>query len=291
MNRPRCTLLFFAALMALATLFMGAATAQAQSPQQTLNRYVSDLEKNPNDYALREKIIRHVQTMKPAPAVPDEARRFMNRGMAAAEGAKTESDYKDAIQEFQKAVNRAPWLGSAYRNLAVVQDKAGQYAQAVQNLKLFLLTNPPAADAEAAKTLMDKIEYRQEKAAKESSPAAIAAKKQKEFEDWLKKIDGRRYTYRESFERVTQILDVKGKTLIQGYIVEPGSPLVGPRGYHENARYEIRGRVIEGPVISTPAEIKSTQAIYTIIEDGEKIHLEHRLGIGKGREYDYYWQR
>jgi len=265
--------------------------AQAQTPQQTLNQYVADLQKNPGDYALREKIIRHVLTMKTAPAVPDEARRFMNRGMAAAEGAKTESDYRDAIQEFQKAVNSAPWLGSGYRNLAVVQDKAGRHAQAVQNLKLYLLTNPPATDAEAAKTLMDKIEYRQEKAARESSPQAIAAKKRNEFEELLKKIDGRRYTRRDSFERITQILDVKGRTLIRGFIVEPDSPVHGPRGYTEFKRYEIRGRVVEGPVISAPPEIVSIQDILTISEDGEKIHLECRLGRGKGREYDYYWQR
>jgi len=44
--------------------------AQAQSPQETLNQYISDLQKNPTDYALREKIIKHVQTMKPAPAIP-----------------------------------------------------------------------------------------------------------------------------------------------------------------------------------------------------------------------------
>ena len=292
MNRPRRSILLSVALMVLAALFMGAATAQAQSPQQTLNQYVSDLQKNPNDYALREKIIRYVQTMKPAPGVPDEARRFMNRGMAAAEGAKTESDYRDAIQEFQKAVNIAPWLGSGYRNLAVVQDKAGQYAPAVQNLKLYLLTNPPPADAEAAKSLMDKIEYRQEKAAKESSPQAIAAKKQKEFEEWLKKIDGRRYTYRNSDERITQILDVKGRTLIEGFNVDPDSPVHGPRGYTEFKRYEIRDRVVEGPVRYTSAGIKSSQTVFTISENGEKIHQEYRLGVGrKGREYDYYWQR
>ena len=278
-------------IMILVMLALPTFAVQAENPQAILNQYISELQKNPNDYALREKIVRHVQTMKPAPGVPDEARRFMNRGMAAAEGAKTASDYRDAIQEFQKAVNIAPWLGSGYRNLAVVQDKAGQYAQALQNLKLYLLTNPPAADAEAAKTMMDKIEYRQEKAAKESSPQAMAAKKQKEFEDRLKKIDGRRYTYRDSFERITQTLDVKGRTLIQGSIVEPDSPVHGPRGYSEFRRYEIRGRVVEGPVISAPAEIKSTQKIFTISEDGEKIHLENRLGRGKGREYDYYWQR
>ena len=51
---------------------MSAATAQAQSPQQILNQYVADLQKSPNDYALREKIIRHVQAMKQKPAIPAE---------------------------------------------------------------------------------------------------------------------------------------------------------------------------------------------------------------------------
>ena len=221
MIRSCRSILFYASLLALTALFMGAATAQAQSPQHTLNQYVAELQKSPNDYALREKIINHVQTMKPAPAVPDEARRFMNRGMAAAEGAKTESDYRDAIQEFQKTVNIAPWLGSGYRNLAVMQDKAGQYAQAVQNLKLFLLTNPPAADAEAAKTLIDKIEYRQEKAAKESSPAAMAEKKRQEEGAFLKKIDGARYKYHYSGSRDAGywIFDIRGNQVTKGFVI------------------------------------------------------------------------
>ena len=266
--------------------------AQAQSPQQTLNQYVADLQKNPNDYALREKIIRHVQTMKPAPAVPEETRRFMNRGMAAAEGAKTESDYRDAIQEFQKAVNIAPWLGSGYRNLAVVQDKAGLHSQAIQNLKLYLLTNPPAADAEAAKTLMDKIEYRQEKAVRESSPQALAAKKQRDYEQCLKRIDGRSYSYRNTFERTTTVLDVKGNVLIQGAIIDPDSPLVGRRGYIEYERYEIRDRVAAGPVMDVPGSRDgSYQLIYTISESGDRITEQTRRGSGKTSERILLWQR
>jgi len=153
-------------LMVLTLLFTSETFVQAETPQNTLTQLISDLQKNPNDNALREKIIRHVQTMRPAPAVPEEAKKYINRGMAAAEDAKNEKDFKDAADEFQKAVNIAPWLGAGYRGLAVTQDKAGHYSQALQNLKLYLLTNPPAADAEAAKTLRDKIEYRMEKAAK-----------------------------------------------------------------------------------------------------------------------------
>ena len=41
--------------------------AQSANPQQTLNQYISDLQKNPNETALREKIIKLVQIIKPAP--------------------------------------------------------------------------------------------------------------------------------------------------------------------------------------------------------------------------------
>ncbi len=52
------------------TLILLFSSVYAQTPQETLNQYISDLQKNPDDYALREKIIKHVQTMKPAPAIP-----------------------------------------------------------------------------------------------------------------------------------------------------------------------------------------------------------------------------
>jgi len=91
----------------------------------------------------------------------------------------------------------------------------------MQNLKLYLLTNPSAADAEAAKTLMDKIEYRQEKAAKESSPAAMTEKKRHEVGALLKRIDGARYKYHYSDNRDVGywILDIHGNQVVRGYII------------------------------------------------------------------------
>lgn len=74
----------FASLaFSLTLMFASACLAPAQSAdaQETLKQYISDLQKNPNDYALREKIIRLVQTMKPAPVVPEEAERYMARGV------------------------------------------------------------------------------------------------------------------------------------------------------------------------------------------------------------------
>ena len=179
-------------VLVLSVLF-GAAPVQSQTSQDILKQYVADLQKNPSDYALREKIIRHAQGMRQKPAIPEEAERYMARGAAATKGAKTEKDFQDAAAEFEKASLAAPWLPVVYYNLGITQDKAGRYKEAIQSLKLYLLAAPDASDAKAVKNLTYEIEYRQEKAAKESSPAAVAAKKQQTYEEWLRNLDGARY--------------------------------------------------------------------------------------------------
>ena len=259
--------------------------AQTGSPQDTLSQYIADLQKNPNDYALREKIIRHVQTMEPKPIVSEEARKYFDRGMAAAEDAKNEKDYKDAADEFQKAVNIAPWLGAGYRGLAVTQDKCSQYSAALQNLKFFLLTNPSAEDAEKAKTLRNKIEYRMEKAAKESSPAAIAEKKQDPFEALLRKIDGRRYTC-STFRSGIGVIDVRGKVLVWGNIMPNGE-------YSESFCSEMRGRESPVPIDSNSpaARLGLVESTLIISEDGGRMTSRMRYKDGTAYEHIYLWQR
>lgn len=213
----------FALLFILAFVFAFSLSVHAQKPSQqdTLNQYVSDLQKNPGDYDLREKIIKLVQTMKPAPAVPEEAERFMARATAAVKGAKTEKDFHDAAAELKKASLHAPWLPEIYYNLGVTEDKAGKYNQAIKNLKLYLVAAPEASDSKAVKNLIYEIEYRQEKAAKASSPEALAAKKQEEYLAWLGKIDGARYTRDESNESITatSFYEVHGNQLTNGVYV------------------------------------------------------------------------
>ena len=186
--------IFFVSLLFAVMNFMSfPSLAQSASPQETLQQYVADLQKNPDDNALREKIIKFAQEMKPAPTLSDEARIHLDRGVAAVEGAKSEEDFKDASAEFTQVVNSAPWFGGGYRPLAIAQDKAGQYDAALKNLEFYLLSQPSAEDAAWAKSLMNKIEYRKEKAAKESSPEVVAAKKETDNAEWLKKLDGARY--------------------------------------------------------------------------------------------------
>jgi tetratricopeptide (TPR) repeat protein len=166
-----------AMLLVFMLILVCMSASHAQTPQQTLTQYFSDLQKNPNDYALRERIIRHVQTMRPAPAIPEEAERYMARGAAAVKGAKDTNDFKDAVRELEKATLAAPWLANAYYNLGFAQDKAGLYADAIKNLRLYLLAAPNAADAKKVKELIYEIEYRQEKAAKTEIRAKAEEKK------------------------------------------------------------------------------------------------------------------
>ena len=158
-------------LLATFALTGHALTAPAND---SLAQAVIELQKNPADTALREKIIKLAAEMNPAPAIPEEAKKFMVRGITAMEDAKSERDFAEAVGEFSKALQVAPWLANGYRNLAIAQDKAGGFKEALGNLNLYLLTEPAPADVEWAKQFSYKIEYRRDKAKNNKGPFAIA---------------------------------------------------------------------------------------------------------------------
>ena len=95
-------------------------------------------------------------------AVSDEARRHFDRGMAAVEMANSPDDYAPAIKEFKQAVSLAPNWPDAYYNLGKAQEKAEQYSDAITSLRQFLVVAPNANEAEAVKTLINKLEYKNE---------------------------------------------------------------------------------------------------------------------------------
>ena len=289
---------------AIVVLLLGLSVSisQAQSLQQTLNQYVADLQKSPNDYALREKIIKHVQAMKPAPAIPRDAERFMNRGAAAAKSAKDANDFKDAVVEFEKATLAAPWMANAYYNLGVAQDKAGMYSSAIRSLKLYLVAAPNAPDAKNVEKLIDEIEYRQEKAAKEPSRQAAPVSQQTAFEDLLKKINGRRYFYPIPGQNgYAKTLDVSGKYLLLGLIVPPGHKHRNDPGGHisyanrSDGRYEIRGRetTVKIPYDERPLRKEwAVETTYLISENGDRITERNLFNTGSvGDDMNYVWRQ
>ena len=278
-------------ILVLALLAIPVFTVHAATPQETLNQYVSELRNNPNDTTLREKIIRHVQTMKIPPAIQEEAKRYMARGKAAFKAAKEEKDFNEAAEEFKKALLAAPWLAEGYYNLGIVQDKAGQYAAAMDSLKLYIIAAPNAPDEEKVKELIYEIEYRKEKAAKESSPDGIAAKKQNEFENLLKKIDGRRYTYAVPSTQIATTMEVRGKVIVFG-IIQDGIYTE----YTENLspHVVIQGRKTTVSMLQFRKSfmtVWAVEATYIISEDGDRITQRIRSSNGAVVENIHLWQR
>ncbi len=164
MKTTRKLIIFNFTFLALATI------AHAQSPREQLKQMVEQLQKTPSNNVLREKIIKLTPTLKPLPALPDEAQRRMVRGAAAFKNATSAAGYQDAVKEFEQATQAAPWYGDAYFNLGVSQDKAGNYEAALGNLKFAHMASP---NSKEIKTLIYEVEFRQEKA---NSPEARAAR-------------------------------------------------------------------------------------------------------------------
>ncbi len=164
-------------LLSMALLAMSAAT-QGASPREELKQMVEQLQKTPTDNALREKIIKLVQEVKPAPAVPPEAKRAFIMGGTYQKVAKSPEDFALAVKAFQEATSAAPWWGDAYYNLSVALESAKRYDEAKGALTLYLLTNPK--DAEQAQERLYAIDAKQQSEAIHTAIAiAIAAEKRK----------------------------------------------------------------------------------------------------------------
>lgn len=147
------------AALLFATLLPIGATAQ------TLPQMVEQLRANPSDDALRTRIIEKARAMRPPPAVPEEAERFLARGAAATKSATSAEDFKVAAAEFQKAADAAPWLAEAYYNKGVVLEKANDPAGALTAYRLYLAAAPTASDVKAVRTKIFELEYLAEKKA------------------------------------------------------------------------------------------------------------------------------
>ncbi len=163
-----------------------AATAHAQSPREQLTQMVQQLQKNPGDNALREKIIKLGAGIRPAPALPDEAVRYTGRAMFVFKTAKREADYLDAAREYERAVASAPWVASYYADLCTIYEKAGKYAEAKRACDFALVGTTDSSQAIELKQRIAGLEIGIER----NSVEAQVNRKQEEFAVFLKSIEG-----------------------------------------------------------------------------------------------------
>jgi tetratricopeptide (TPR) repeat protein len=120
----------------------------APSSREQLNQYVTDLQKNPSDDALREKIIKLALTLEPRPVVPREATEHEGAAEYAFKHVESAADFRNAAVEYEKVLLIAPWAAADYYNLGVCYDKAGDPVKAIAAYQMYLLTASGAKDTD-----------------------------------------------------------------------------------------------------------------------------------------------
>jgi len=253
--------------------------ALAQTINADFQQAVADYQKSPSvDGA--DKVIKLAVAMDKLPAVPEEARKHFIKGGALFKDAKSSADFAQVLDEFKEASRLAPWWPEARYNLALACESAGNYPSAMANLKLYQLFKLPDAEARSVQDKIYVLEAKQEKAAKESSSQVVAAQDQKKSDDWLQKIDGRRYAS-PGMDGAMIVLDVRGRLLVPAVIDRNG------KYQQEDQPFEVQGRVTTIPNYGNPRLLSLT---YTISEDGESIKRHVPMADGP---YDniYIWQR
>jgi hypothetical protein len=223
-------------------LCAAALPAPAQPTNVDLQQAVAAYQQAPTIDAY-EKVIRMAAAMDQLPAVPTEARKHFVMGATMFKDAKSQDDFRQASAEFSQAVRLAPWWPDALYNLAQSAGASGDYASAIADLKWYQMFKLSEAEIQAAQEKSWGFEAKQKMAEQEKAQAAqeaararelaaqkaaedqraqqeaAAAKQAREQEEFLRKIDGARYscTYNGSDDGIPIVniayLDIRGDTV------------------------------------------------------------------------------
>jgi tetratricopeptide (TPR) repeat protein len=176
--------------LALAITYLWSGAAAAQSAREQLNQLVQQLQSKPDDNRLREQIIKLAITIKPPPAIPENARKSFIEGSTIAKAATDASGQAIAIASFKEALKIAPWWGDAYYNLAAAQELAGQLDNAEASLKLYILTGPSDKDSREAQDHVYALEGKKKLAAQAQSVKAVPETADHAYGDIVQSLQG-----------------------------------------------------------------------------------------------------
>jgi tetratricopeptide (TPR) repeat protein len=110
---------------------------------------------------LRSRVFSMIRKMPSPPEITAQARRHVLRGELLIK----EKNLGEAVTEYKKAVDLAPYSAKLYFNLALLYGEVKNYEDAISNMKIYLQAAPDAPNARAAKDEIIKWELLQEKAA------------------------------------------------------------------------------------------------------------------------------
>jgi hypothetical protein len=167
--------------------------ASGPAPREQLKQYVGDLQKNPSDDALREKIIKLGLTLDPKPAIPSEVQEYLGRGGQAFEDAKAaikngktdeaKQELALAAEAFAKASVLAPWMADYYRDLGSAQDAAKDYKDAMKNYQFYVEATADTTEADRFRQRIGALKYEldKERTAEAAENARHEAERQAEL--------------------------------------------------------------------------------------------------------------
>ena len=182
----------------LVLLAFFATSAYAQTPREELQQMVEQLQKSPNDNALREKIIVLATSIKPALAIPEEAREPFVMGATVLKKASDPAGASKAVDLFTQALNIAPWFADAYYNRAIAREAAGQFESAIDDIKFYLefkLTDSERREAQ------DKI-YSLKADAQLGSAKKAEAEQNAKWQEWKKRLGQAQQKYAKLIQRL-----------------------------------------------------------------------------------------
>ncbi len=145
-----------------ATLFRGVSSTNVADDRGNLVKIARDGWFEDEPLRKEREIIGLVSAMKSAPAIPEAAVRYFFRAGTLIRSARIAPDYKYAIDAYKEALFEAPWWGDAYYNLGIAFALAGRDSDAVESLKLYLLTRPIESDRALAQKKIDELEGKKE---------------------------------------------------------------------------------------------------------------------------------
>jgi len=141
-----------------------AGTRQQPADAASRNQLATELAEfqgNPEDGALRSKIIDLAKSLNPAPEISQLAQNDYAKAAAQLASASSPDDFETVAQLFEQVIVQAPWYADAYFNAASAYAKANKFDGARRNLGFYMAAVRPGVETHSAEQLRREIDRKQ----------------------------------------------------------------------------------------------------------------------------------
>lgn len=207
--------------IAIVPAFLILAAAQVPaSPREQLQQYVTQLQANPSDDALRTKIIQIALTLDPKPANPSDLPEEVGAATYAFKSAQSETDMSGAADLFAKALLLAPWRADLYYNEGLSLEKAKRLDEAIKAFRFYLMASPNATDADEVKEKIGALKYQVSQAQGQERAMEQQRRAQEQAAAAAQRLEGRYVCHQTArWQDDDLIFDVKDGQVTYGHVL------------------------------------------------------------------------